>query len=255
VIEIGASLAQARDRLGLGIAEAQKETKLRARYLRALEQEQFDQLPPGSYRRSFLRTYATFLGLDADLLVEQYAARYEKDEETQRTPAPPPSPVWRPRHRLRGGALAAAAVGVALLAILLVLLTHGRSGTRPRASGSRATTAGSAASKPQTNMPRHTAPTQAKTTPVTPKPPAASLSLDAVGGACWLSVHTGSAQGPIAYEGTLQQGQRVSLHETRFWARLGAPWNLSLTINGKAQTLPRVTGNVIIDAHGIKTAR
>jgi len=252
VIEIGASLAQARARLGLGIAEAAKETKLREHYLRALEQEQFDQLPPGGYRRGFLRTYATFLGLDADLLVEEYTARYERDEQTLRTAAPPPSPVWRPRHRLRLRALAAAAVGVALLAILLVLLTHGRSRTPQRAGGSA--TAASTASKPQTTLSQHPGRAKTKTTPGKPKPLVASLSLDAVGGPCWLSVHTGSAQGPIAYEGTLQQGQRVSLHGARFWARLGAPWNLSLTINGTTQTLPRATGNLIIDAHGIKTA-
>jgi cytoskeleton protein RodZ len=249
VIEIGASLARARKRLGLELAEAETETKLRERYLHALEQEQFDQLPPGGYRHSFLRTYATFLGLDADLLVDEYIAQYEKEEQTQ--PAAALSPVWRPRNRRRLGALAAAAL--ALLAVALALFTHGRGGTSTRASASGAA-AGSTASKPQTTVSHQATPAKAKTKPATPKPLVAEFRLNAVGGPCWLSVHMGSAQGPIAYEGTLQQGQRVSLHETRFWARLGAPWNLSLTINGKAQTLPRVTGNVVIDGHGIKTA-
>jgi hypothetical protein len=65
VIEIGALLAQARVRRGLGLAEAAGGTRLREHYLHAFEQDQFDQLPPGSY----LRTYAAFLALDADLFV------------------------------------------------------------------------------------------------------------------------------------------------------------------------------------------
>jgi cytoskeletal protein RodZ len=100
VIEIGASLAQARVRLGLGFAEAVEGTRLRERYLRALEQEQFDQLPPGSYPRAFLRTYAAFLELDADLLVEEYVTRYER-HESRHTTAPPPIPVERPSRRRR----------------------------------------------------------------------------------------------------------------------------------------------------------
>lgn len=102
VIEIGASLAQARVRSGLEIADAAKETKLREHYLHALEQEQFDELPPGSYRRAFLRTYAAFLTLDADLLVDEYVARYERTRPRHRA-APPPFTVGRPRRRHRRG--------------------------------------------------------------------------------------------------------------------------------------------------------
>ena len=78
VIEIGASLAEARVLRGLEIDDAANQTRLRAYYLHALEREEFEQLPPGSYRRAFLRTYAAFLDLDADLLVQEYVARYER---------------------------------------------------------------------------------------------------------------------------------------------------------------------------------
>jgi hypothetical protein len=77
VIDIGASLAEARVLRGLEIDDAANQTRLRAYYLHALEREEFEQLPPGSYRRAFLRTYAAFLDLDADLLVQEYVARYE----------------------------------------------------------------------------------------------------------------------------------------------------------------------------------
>ena len=100
VIEIGATLTQARVRRRLGLAEAAKGTRLRERYLHALEQDQFDQLPPGSYRRAFLRTYAGFLALDADLLVDEYVARYER-HKSPHTAVPPPIPVGRQRRRPR----------------------------------------------------------------------------------------------------------------------------------------------------------
>jgi cytoskeleton protein RodZ len=100
MIEIGAFLAQARVRRGLSLANAAKETRLRELYLQALEQEEFDQLPPGSYRIAFLRTYAVFLDLDADLLVDEYVARYEQPSPSPRA-VPPPFTVGRPRRRRR----------------------------------------------------------------------------------------------------------------------------------------------------------
>ena len=100
MIDIGATLVQTRVRRGLGLAEAAKGTRLREQYLHALEQNQFDQLPPGSYRRAFLRTYAGFLALDADLLIDEYAARYERNNSAYNA-VPPPIPVGRQRRRLR----------------------------------------------------------------------------------------------------------------------------------------------------------
>ncbi len=100
MIEIGTTLTQARIRRGLALAEAAEGTRLREHYLHALEQDQFDQLPPGSYRRAFLRTYATFLALDADLLVDEYAARYERHESRHTaSPSLPDTRAGRRRPR------------------------------------------------------------------------------------------------------------------------------------------------------------
>lgn len=76
MINIGDSLVQARRNRGLDLKDAAKGTHLREQYLRALEEEQFDELPPGGYRCSFLRTYASFLELNADTLVDEYLARF-----------------------------------------------------------------------------------------------------------------------------------------------------------------------------------
>ena len=61
---IGATLKDARRRLGMDIKEAEDRTKIRTRYLRALEAEEWEILPAPAYVRGFLRTYGQLLGLD-----------------------------------------------------------------------------------------------------------------------------------------------------------------------------------------------
>src|ERR671926_750501 len=76
--DIGATLREARTRQRIDISEVESETKIRAKYLRALESEEWDLLPGPTYVKSFLRTYAEYLGLDARMLVEEYRRRYER---------------------------------------------------------------------------------------------------------------------------------------------------------------------------------
>ena len=62
MFEIGATLREARERRQLTYEQVEAETKIRAKYLRALEEEEFDSLPSGTYVRGFLRAYASYLG-------------------------------------------------------------------------------------------------------------------------------------------------------------------------------------------------
>ncbi len=78
--EIGSTLREARMRAGIDIAEVESRTKIRAKYLRALENEEWSLLPGTTFVKSFLRTYAEMLGLDAKLLVEEYKFRHEPYE-------------------------------------------------------------------------------------------------------------------------------------------------------------------------------
>ncbi len=78
--EIGATLREARMRAGIDIAEVEARTKIRAKYLRALENEEWNLLPGPTFVKSFLKTYAEALGLDAKLLVEEYKFRHEPYE-------------------------------------------------------------------------------------------------------------------------------------------------------------------------------
>lgn len=125
---IGETLREARLRQRIEIAEVEQATKIRAKYLRALESEEFDRLPGSTFVRTFLRTYAEYLGLDSQALVEEYRVRHELPEEDELQPFPPqpsaplgregrrrPVPQAQGRGRLIVGAV------IAILALLLVI--------------------------------------------------------------------------------------------------------------------------------------
>jgi hypothetical protein len=180
-------------------------THIRVRNLQAIEDEDFDMLPPGMYRRSFLREYAEFLGLDGDAYAAEYELRFAR-------PEPEPEPVrTSARPRLRVGPKALAAAGVVLVVAVGVWLLN--RGGAPRTAPPVTTTA--AASPPARH--RH-APKAAPSG----APPA--LLISATRGNCWLSVKTGSETGPTVYQQTLQQGESVRFGLAhRLWVRIGAP--------------------------------
>ena len=71
--ELGRLLSEARAVKGLTLADVEKVTRIRQKYLDAFEQAQYTVLPRGAVARGFLRTYARFLGLDPDEMARQYA--------------------------------------------------------------------------------------------------------------------------------------------------------------------------------------
>ena len=89
MFEIGHSLREARIRQGLDYPQVELATKIRAKYIRALEEEEFDVLPSGTYIKGFMRSYAEFLGLDGQLYVDEYNSRHVVegfDDMPQRRP-------------------------------------------------------------------------------------------------------------------------------------------------------------------------
>jgi cytoskeleton protein RodZ len=125
---IGATLREARMRARIDISEIESETKIRAKYLRALENEEWDLLPGPTYVKSFLRTYADALGLDSRLLLEEYKLRHERLSDIELQPIAPPGrrgPAGRP-HR-RGGIPRAYVVWFLVLAVLAAIYALGKS--------------------------------------------------------------------------------------------------------------------------------
>src|SRR5918911_3300686 len=111
-------------RQGLDIADVEVATKIRAKYLRALENEEFGMLPGSTFAKTFMRTYAEHLGLDPQLLIEEYRAEYEPRGEGG-LPLPPRPPRQRERRGGGGppvGPGTAFAIGVVLLLVLLAVI-------------------------------------------------------------------------------------------------------------------------------------
>src|SRR3954462_2839782 len=83
---IGETLRETRMRRRLDMTQVEAATKIRAKYLRALENEEWDLLPGPTFVKTFLRTYGEYLGLDARNLVEEYRQRYERPSGQELTP-------------------------------------------------------------------------------------------------------------------------------------------------------------------------
>ena len=106
--DIGSTLREARMRARIDISEVETRTKIRAKYLRAIENEEWDLLPGPVYVKSFLRTYGDYLGLDSRMLIDEYKRRYERPTDHEMRPIV----ALQPRARARRRGPAAAVVGV-----------------------------------------------------------------------------------------------------------------------------------------------
>src|SRR4051812_15029217 len=137
----------------IDIAEVESATKIRAKYLRALENEEFSLLPGNTFVKTFLRTYAEYLGLDSQLLVEEYRVDYEPRGENELQPMVSHPSRRTERRRPRpargppGPGTAIIVVAVAVLAILAVLGLTGGSGGGGGGGGKSSTTAKKATQK------------------------------------------------------------------------------------------------------------
>jgi cytoskeleton protein RodZ len=164
--EIGATLREARMRARIDVSEIEAQTKIRAKYLRALENEEWDLLPGPTFVKSFLRTYAEALDLDGKALVEEYKLSFEHPGEGERPELgqqPAVSAARRARQRgggapthrgasaprqgpSRGYVAAVGVVGVLIVLLLVGLLSGGGSSPPTASSPSRSVSSGGASS-------------------------------------------------------------------------------------------------------------
>jgi cytoskeleton protein RodZ len=122
--DIGTTLREARIRARIDISEVEARTKIRAKYLRAIENEEWDLLPGPVYVKSFLRTYGEFLGLDSRQLVDEFKRRYERpnDQELRPITARQRERQRRPRRGPRFGRIGAVVVVLIAVAVALDLV-------------------------------------------------------------------------------------------------------------------------------------
>jgi cytoskeleton protein RodZ len=219
---IGETLREARMRQRLDIADVESRTKIRAKYLRALENEEWSLLPGPTFVKTFLRTYAEVVGVDPHLLVEEYRVNHEPRDDADFQPlAPLPRDSRRGPRRAPGGGgpspglIAAVVVGAALAFLLVLGLLGGEdSGDPDRTSLSTTTTQPRTA----TTERRRPAPPQGVNVRVDPAEPT------------YLCVDTGPGTA-VVFEDTLS-APRTFRNPNRLRMNLGKR-SISLTANGR----------------------
>src|SRR5437868_507001 len=133
MFEIGSSLREARTRRQIGIAQVEQATKIRGKYLRALEEEQFALLPAQTYVKGFLRTYAEYLGLDGQLYVDEFNSRFvsggdEHEPRVRRSAAARPQ---RRNRRLETNVVLVALGTIAVLTVIVISAWKTSGGNNP----------------------------------------------------------------------------------------------------------------------------
>lgn len=232
MFEIGSSLREARIRHGYDLAEAEAATKIRTKYLTALEEERFEVLPAPTYVKGFLRAYADYLGLDGQLYVDEFAARHGTgDEEYLTAPQRRPPRQSRAQRRVESRVLVLTLAGI-LMAAALVFLAWKRGDAEP------ATVA---------NLQQRETPAAVIPQPVeTAAQPAVTLVLAAVDGSSWVAVRRGSGSGEVVYTGTIETGRTMRFTGKRLWLNVASPDNLAARLNGKTVSLPAVSRPVVL---------
>jgi hypothetical protein len=222
VFDIGSSLREARLRQELDFPALEERTKIRPKYLRALEDERFDILPAPTYVKGFLRSYAEALGLDGQPFVDEYNSRFAVGEDelvvraTRRVAAP------RRDRQVRESRMAVVALVAIAILTALVIAAWKFGGPEEQAVPGLA---------PQTT-----------TGGVAQAPARLTFAVRARDGASWMIVRAGSEAGRLLYSGTLERGQRWSPERSfrgnRLWITLTRPDNVVIRLRGTAQELP-----------------
>jgi len=232
----------------IDISEVESETKIRAKYLRALENEEWDLLPGPTYVKSFLRTYAEALGLDGKLLIEEYKLRHERLSDVEMQPIRPPG-AREPRRRRRAGSGRGWAILAVVVLILGGLYAVGQIGndnggdntasTTPSAtttSKSRTTKSSTSSSGRSSTASSHSSKKKK------PKPKLVRLRLVPTGP---VYVCMKRAGGETVVNGTiLQAGSRQPTYRSRRFRVVLGNSEVRLRVNGTTRTVPQ-TGGVL----------
>jgi cytoskeletal protein RodZ len=226
VFDIGTTLRDARARQGLDFPELEELTKIRPKYLRALEDERFDILPAPTYVKGFLRSYAEALGLDGQPFVDEYNSRFAVGDEdvtiqTRRVPT----------QRSDGGARESriavlALLGIAILTALVIAAWRFGGPGEEMVPGLTVQGQKTAADGAQARG-------------------RVTLVVRAVRGNSWMEVRSGSMSGRLLYSGTLEQGQHKPFHGSQLQLSLAEPQNVSVRLNGNRVDLPAGTAFVV----------
>jgi hypothetical protein len=238
--EIGETLREARMRERIDVSEIEAQTKIRAKYLRALENEEWDLLPGPTFVKSFLRTYATALGLDGKTLVEEYRLHYERPSEPPEPIVSSPRKVRVPRGSSgrgpsRGYMALVGIVGIVIVLLIVGLLSGGGKGGSTGSTSARTDTPAKHRAVHRSTAHRGGGtPASAVAT--------VSLSLRATGTVYVCLIGEGGKK--LVAGQTLEAGSRTpTFHARRFALTLGNN-AVVLTIDGTPRAVPASSGAI-----------
>ena len=212
MFEIGNSLRAARERQGLGYPEIELATKIRAKYIRALEEEDFTAIPGDAYMRGFLRTYADYLGLDGEVYVDEYASRNISSWRDELPPRPARRRVPRRDRPLERRAVLLVLAGIVVVTVLVFVAW--------RYGGSSSNVPGA-----QTQHKKYHA-------------AARQLVLHGTAGGTYVEVRRNTSGGQIVLQGTVGAGEIDRFAGSRFYLLVRRPAGLRVTLGGRAVALP-----------------
>lgn len=251
MFEIGNTLREARLRKGLGILECEDQTKIRAKYLRALEDEEFDALPSGTYVRGFLRTYAEFLDLDARLVIDEHDSRFGGPDDEAAHDRPRRGGAGR-RRRRRGVRsevqLLWLAIGGVMGVALLVWMGAGGTESQPLPEPAAAQVDGELSASDGDIQPAAAEPGVAGE-----GPRQINIVLRGVGGGSWIQVRGRDANGREVYRGILREGEERSFGvQQGLWVRIGNTGGLDVEVDGEGQEISGGVADVLITPDGLQ---
>ena len=214
MFNIGSSLHEARTRQNLDLEEMEQRTKVRAKYLRLLEDERFDQLPGHAYTKGFLQVYANALGLDGRLYVEEYNSRYVggEDELAPRLPRGPSRSPRRRRERRETRTVAVALAAILVVTAFVIAAWRFGGHDEPQVDGV----------SPATRTASSTHSAQQRVT----------LTVRAAKGASFMEVRAGAESGTPLYTGTLEKGQFQRFTKKKLTISVAKPANVVVKVDG-----------------------
>jgi cytoskeleton protein RodZ len=226
VFDIGSSLRETRLRQELDFPELEERTKIRSKYLRALEDERFDILPAPTYVKGFLRSYAEALGLDGQPFVDEYNSRFAVGEDEPVIRARRVPVDRRDRRAVRESRIAVLALlAIAILTALVIAAW--------RFGGPEDQKVPGLAGQEQGSERTVTAGRRV------------NLVVRAIRGDSWMEVRSGSVAGRLLYNGTLERGQTKEYDGRRLQLALEKPRNVVVLLNGNRVRLPEGSAFVV----------
>jgi len=236
VFEIGITLREARVRRNLTLQQVEEDTKIRVKYVQAMENEDWDLMPGATYVKGFLRTYATYLALDPEVIVGEFRSRGMVPSAEHHEPFGGSSVIGKPRSRRGRNTIVVLAV-VCLIALAAIYALGLRS------DGNEEPTTDPDALGIASPSPRASeSPTPSPSPSATPAVEKRVVRIEAVGGDCWLEVRRNNSTGVVLFSGTMKKGSTKKFTGKDIWMSLGAPANVRLEAAGKRVKLESDVG-------------